>query len=723
MEGNITGTNILQVIQTQEDAKFLGLLDSNDDDFADKIVLIDTDTAKTSKHIEIYSLVLPGLALTPPIVLNNLKRIKDDEYILVGNSKNPTGSPATFETNGFVVTFKLLSPIFPSSTFTSINSKQYLDHNISDILDVLDINISKTQKGYLLTGVTYNHIGIQKFNTKTPPDTITLNENNDLVWIAQVKQNLDLHRHYINEFTKNVKHRLLHSIIDKNKDFIVMGKIDTNFKLLLFDLNSTPVKIEPTNLKEIAHYAPYNIVTNSINVATSIKPSEDIFLGVYLEEGEKAKIEYSDGLTTPFIIPGIAPDGNKVDFPYTLNATAHITMYFDGYNATRDDEAWEFLDINCSDTAGLNRDINITYIIKFPLSKIDPACQPPNFKFYESDKDLNKINLQWEWIYDKNAPIKWVDIHTTHPGILDSSQIILNTNYLADDHNHSAASLLLNRSQEKFEIMQIETKDGSIISDRKHPADHDINSLVAGRSLITDDQGNLIFVGQGIENNTSAHVETACVVMKIDKRGNELFEQYFGKYWDDGCSSIAILKKNTRPVYTEYLGGGFTNSTNANASVQAWAIKFRDAGLLINIKYGWNLIGNPTDKNITGFKAVNNTYGMNTTASFGIYKYYLLFKDNQWLLNKTPIESLDGFFLVSYNANQQIFLEGDLVEQKFQEIQTGEVGWVLLSTGKKIINPKVVYDLYAIYIYRNNQYQANPIEIYPGEGFWAKKYK
>ena len=738
LEGNISSyQKILHIVKTGDPTNqyYLGLVDTNPaDGITDSMVLIDTNTTQDSKYIEVTDLpttwgniktrlnALTTAANQPDITITQI--IKDSQnqntFYIVGYFPLPLALvPPVPPTYGFVMKFDYSPPNDGGIVNEVVRS--FRTENVSVVMDILEVNPLAGQR-FVLTGAIFDNEGVSSYSfvdATGAPFIQSIVDKKDILWVGEIDSALVPQRHYIRDISPANTQLMLDTQLNSDDNLTVMGYIsgaNANNILYVMDLNYTNAATTTKDLQVISQYNAYSL-TRDYGNGVMVDLTQQAFLGSYLEVGTDAEVLLPTGTLT-------IPLANTT---YTTNVPVQIRVNYMGRNTDPLANAWDYLDINCSAPIGhASIDTNAVYIINFPLARLPANCQPPKFEYYVSDKTKAFIDLQWEWIYEKKDPIIW-DRSYPKFDTVNTSRILHNT-FFGADYNFSRTTVLHNQETEnprQFTLFQINNGDrGNIVWDKQYPSVEKNTTIAKGSGFVQDLNGAMMFLGSVLEGETSAtNVNTTeCVFIKIDQYGNELYEQYIGNFWDDECTEVAVEKQSQRPLYSEYVAIGSTFSTNAQASEQGWAIKLRDSGVLIDLHYQWNLIGNPTDRKISAAGSKEGQADISLEA-LGAHKYYFSFQDNQWLMNKTPIEPLDGFFLVSYDNSQQIFLQGNLLEQDFQEIQSGETGWVMLTTGKVVKNPKAVYDLYAVYVYRNGQYQSNPILIEPGEGFWAKKYR
>ena len=736
LEGNLSNyQKILHIAKTNDATghSYLGFVDSGDDGVQDSIVLIDSNTTRSSRYIEIIDLPILYASIRDGISTNAnanavIKQIikksgTNDTFLIAGHIDNLVGISPT--THGFVAKFDYVPPNVNVVT-GSFQVRHFDEYNATVIMDILDLADTQT---YIVSGSIYDNEGISSYsyidNTGARAiELITDHAKKDIMWVAELDANLAVRRYYIRNISANADTQLM---LDSQKSYenniTVMGYINSGFsaainnQLYLAELNYTAPDLGARDLKVLEQYASYMPGGTTHGTGTTVDIAKAPFLGRYGEAGISAQIFGPNGFNV------VIPASNN---SFQSNSTIVVLVTYPGVDVNSN--PWEFIDINCSAPIGhASIDTNAVYIITFPVARLPVNCQPPKFEYYVSDKSKAFIDKQWEWFYDKKTPIVWDRIYADKNDTADTSRILTNS-FAGADYNLARTTVLHNQITEnprQFTLLQVDNySQGNIVWDKAYPSVETNTTITKGSGFVQDLNGDMMFLGSTLENKTSStNVNTKdCVFIKIDKYGNEIYEQYIGNFWDDECGEVAVEEKSQRPLYSEYVAVGSTFSTNGNNGKQAWAVKLRDSGVLFDLNYQWNLIGNPTDRNISAIGSKEGRVEL-SLESLGAHKYYFSFQDNQWLMNKTPIEPLDGFFLVSYDNSQQIFLQGTLIEQDFQEIQSGETGWVMLTTGKVVKNPKAVYDLYAVYVYRNGQYQSNPIVIQPGEGFWAKKFR
>ncbi len=348
------------------------------------------------------------------------------------------------------------------------------------------------------------------------------------------------------------------------------------------------------------------------------------------------------------------------------------------------------------------------------------------FIYQTVDANLTRINRQWQFIFDDETPIRWMQDIPNDKIIGDPPLGRIET--ITTDNTSMAIitqgdGVLLGG----IHLFRIIDSTSNPVADRikwhkiysEGGADNSSRVLLNGPNLLKTIANDFLVTGKSRDLTRTDGEREDCMVIKVDKNGNELWTKNLGGFHDDNCYSVALEKNNTSPFYNDYVAVGNSGTRNPDDATDrtSYGVKFRDEGTLIHLAEGWSLITNGTDRNITaqGKKEESNTMGV---THLGAYKSYFQFIKNQWLINKYPIEPLTGFWIYTIDGRHDIFLEGNLLEQTFSGY---DLGWVLLGTGVKLTNTKRKFNLEALWKFKEQKWIENPTVIYPGEGFWAKK--
>lgn len=123
------------------------------------------------------------------------------------------------------------------------------------------------------------------------------------------------------------------------------------------------------------------------------------------------------------------------------------------------------------------------------------------------------------------------------------------------------------------------------------------------------------------------------------------------------------------------------------------------------IKSGWNLLSLPVEK-IISYPYREIGYGM-------IYTY----DGYSYTKNPNTISYGEGFWLLS-SADYELSMEGRSYVYDSRSIKSG---WNLIGSGEKIENISSKYNYNITWVYRDDNWIANPSTIYPFEGFWVKR--
>ena len=729
MEGNLSSTGSLSYLETTSlDGKYLSI-DQNG-----SFYLVDTNTSTGSNYIEFTHLPFLSTAVNLPtnikdVVKKVYRQPQTDTYFIVGTL--PVPPPGAPPNGGFIYKFDYTPPLDASPTVT--RSTLYNDFNVTHIRDIFYLEGTGT---YLASGTIFDHKGLNANNPKA-----------DLLWLGELDAGLNVQRHYMNGASGVGSHLVSAGLQGGDGNITAIGYVADpagGSNLFALSLNASKINATTGALPTTANYPPFSTTRANVPLGDIVSNLDGgTHANVYGKGPLNATIQYYPQNATapvpaPILIPSVVvgPTGpiNYV-FPYTTTRLANITLHYDGYIAGRN-QPWEFLDLNCS--GGANPNASHIFVISFNITQLPVNCQN-SLKFYESDRNSAYLNLLWEGLGDmsnpatpidviKRTPLVWprnsdYKVYPTYNSATDKVRMVSNKNFLSANGGKLRSTVLYNQGS-SFKLIQIKDDDRGLVEWVKDFPEDNKSAVTNGHKLIQTQDGAMIVIGSMIKDpDKPPKTTTDCVVVKVDQYGNEIWSQYLGSFGNEHCNDVVVAKENRKPTYTEYVAVGTKDTTTVGSVVkESWAVRFRDEGVLKKVSYQWNLIGNPTDRNITNLGSIDGASSASISA-LGVYKYYFMFKDNQWLINTPPIEPLDGFWLASMLDEQEIFLEGDLVEQTFQEIQDGESGWVLLTSGTKLTNVKTVYGLYAVYVYRNGKYYSNPIEIFPGEGFWAKKYR
>jgi|GEM_PF-5916918 len=147
-----------------------------------------------------------------------------------------------------------------------------------------------------------------------------------------------------------------------------------------------------------------------------------------------------------------------------------------------------------------------------------------------------------------------------------------------------------------------------------------------------------------------------------------------------------------------------SNLSNLNIGEGFW-VKRANTDLKLNITTGWNLLGTPTDENLTNLEKL------------GDYNSLSIFEENEWI-TPTQITPNIGFWLNS-NINRTIAFYGNSYEANLSSI---EQNWSLLSG---VLNSIQDLDFSDIWSYKNGNWSSKSSgelqNIESGYGFWLKK--
>ena len=454
-------------------------------------------------------------------------------------------------------------------------------------------------------------------------------------------------------------------------------------------------------------------------------------------------VEYNAANLTEVIGPAFNRVYSLADATsHTLERVGNISKLVQGYyNVSLGapyNQVINWLDVNCTKQA-----VPEKYMIPWTEAEISALagtlvnqrgktdyelCRTNDKFIYQViDNNLSRINRQWQFIYDDEAPILWrQDIPNTNiQGNPPGGRI----ETITTDNTSIATISQINATVGGINLFRIEDSTPGTIADRikwhktyraaTNTGDNKSKVIINSPNLLKTIANDFLITGQSEDITRTDVRKTDCMVIKFDKNGNELWTKSLGGFHDDNCYSVALDKNNTSPFYNDYVvvGNSGTRNEDDNNDSSSYGVKFRDEGTLIHVADGWSLITNGTDRNITaqGKKEESNTMGV---IHLGAYKSYFQFTKNQWLINQYPIEPLNGFWIFTIDGRHDIFLEGNLLEQKFS---SSELGWALLGTGVQLINAKQKFNLTALWKFKDQRWIENPVEINPGEGFWAKK--
>lgn len=456
--------------------------------------------------------------------------------------------------------------------------------------------------------------------------------------------------------------------------------------------------------------------------------------------------EYNDTNTDQILSPAVNL-GQILPANITAPATSfemtrigNVSKLVEGYYAPflgpPFDDLLHWLDVNCSEASLPNK-----YIIPWSEAEISAITDLINqkdartsyelcitnnkFLYQQIDANQTRIKRKWEYIFESESIINWMqDIPNA---LITGSPPQGRIETIVSDNTSMAMLTQGNATIGGINLLRIIDSSPHTIADRVKwhktyntgsDSNNESKAFINGPNLLKTIADDFLVAGQVIDNTRDEEFFD-CMVIKVDKNGNELWTKNLGGFHNDNCYSVVLEKNNTAPFYNDYVAVGSSGTRNALDADDgtSFGVKFRDEGTLLHLSDGWSLITNGTDRNITaqGKKDESNTMSI---TNLGAHKSYFQFIKNQWLINKYPIEPLTGFWIYTIDGRHDIFLEGNLLEQKFQSPDTG---WTLLGTGVQITNTKRKFNLSALWKFKNGRWIENPIEINPGEGFWAKK--
>jgi hypothetical protein len=454
--------------------------------------------------------------------------------------------------------------------------------------------------------------------------------------------------------------------------------------------------------------------------------------------------EYNESNTLQIIKPaGSTHVILPADIPFSMTREGNISKLVQGfYNVTLGspyNTVINWLDINCSKQVPASK-----YIIPWSEAQIQAlrgtlTNQTENktdyelcrindrFAYEQAHNNITLINRQWGSVDNPEDSILWMQDIPNDKIIGNPPRGRIET--ITTDNTSMVMVTQGDGLIGGINLFKIIDSTTGIIENRikwhkTYFTGSDVNNskaTVNGPNLLKTIANDFIIAGKIEDSARVNEKKFDCMVVKIDKSGNELWTKNLGGFHDDNCYSVALERNNTSPFYNNYVAVGKSGTRNASGGLDltSYGVKFRDEGTLLHLAEGWSLIANGTDRNITaqGKKEGSNTIGV---TNLGSYKSYFQFIKNQWLINQYPIESLTGFWIYTVNGRQDIFLEGNLLEQKFKD---NDLGWVLLGTGIELINAKRKFNLQSLWKFKNGKWIESPTQINSGEGFWAKKKK
>ena len=521
---------------------------------------------------------------------------------------------------------------------------------------------------------------------------------------------------------------------DEQKFLTIVGSspyrnLGTSFTAL--SMNTTAIDTtSPANLIAPTLIEPvFNLIVHPVP-ATDLVLGSTVIYGSEYEVANATNITNATGFSEAIITLPYTPKDQGIIKKRDYNLSKLVKGYYNVTLGGKFAEVINWLDVNCSIDADKKYllpwtqtvVLNIQGLINQLDDKVIYNLCDTNKKFLYKIIDANntKIRRQWEFIYDKEAPINWMkDVPNANTTGVPQGRI---ETISADN----SSILMLTREEPPISgvhLVRINDSVGSNVTNRTIWQKSFIvgNSTVAKPNLLKTLADDFLIAGNIRDFTREKTNNTDCMVIKIDKNGNELWTRNLGGFHDDTCYGLTIETNNTSPYYNDYIVVGESGTRNAEDGNDptSYAVVFRDEGTLIHVRDGWSLISNGTDRNITAQGKKEGSHNMGV-VNLGAYNDYFQFIKNQWLINKYPIKSLDGFWLHTIDGKHNIFLEGNLIEQKFEDIDTG---WSLLGTGTELINAKIKFNLYSVWKFKLGKWEKNPVRINPGEGFWVKKDK